>query len=153
MEETNLLLLPQSEKTDTGDLHNLEPHTGNITLCFSATTETGDEDFVVLIDKVEATVILPVTLVLAHNGFQRGKRTHGDESSDLFAVLDQLHTNTLADSRVGLLGFYTNFLQNDSLGMGRTSRRRGLVDVTERTLLVAFIGLFTVQSTSSRERK
>jgi hypothetical protein len=36
-----LLLLPESEKGDTGDLHNLETDTRNITLGFTLTTETG----------------------------------------------------------------------------------------------------------------
>ena len=53
-----LLLLPQSRETDTGDLDNLETHTGNITLGLALTTETGEEDFVVLVDEVEAAVIL-----------------------------------------------------------------------------------------------
>jgi hypothetical protein len=55
---TNLLLLPQSKKTNTGDLHNLETHTGNITLRLSSATEAGNEDFVILIDEVEATIVL-----------------------------------------------------------------------------------------------
>jgi hypothetical protein len=55
---TYLLLLPQREKTDTGHLHDLEADTGNITLCLAAATETGDEDFVVFVDKVEATIVL-----------------------------------------------------------------------------------------------
>lgn len=35
----------------------LEPHTGNITLGLALATETGEEDLVVLIDEVQATVI------------------------------------------------------------------------------------------------
>jgi hypothetical protein len=54
----NLLLLPQREETDTRYLHNLETYTGDITLCLTTATETGDKDFVVLIDEVEATVVL-----------------------------------------------------------------------------------------------
>ena len=54
----HLLLLPESEETDTRDLDDLETDTGNITLGLAATTETRDEDFVVLIDKVQATIVL-----------------------------------------------------------------------------------------------
>ena len=55
---TYLLLLPQSEKADTGDLDDLEADTGNITLGLTAATETGDEDLVVLVDEVQATIVL-----------------------------------------------------------------------------------------------
>ena len=56
--ETHLLLLPQGEKADTRDLDDLEADTGNITLGLAATTETRDEDFVVLINEVQATIVL-----------------------------------------------------------------------------------------------
>lgn len=52
-----LLLLPQSEQTDAGNLDDLEADTGNVTLGLALATETGDEDFVVLVDEVEATVV------------------------------------------------------------------------------------------------
>ena len=53
-----LLLLPEEgRETHTRDLHDLETHTGNITLGLTLTTETGKEDFVVLIDEVQATVV------------------------------------------------------------------------------------------------
>jgi hypothetical protein len=32
-------------------------HTGNITLGLALTTETGEEDFVVLVDEVQATIV------------------------------------------------------------------------------------------------
>jgi len=35
----------------------LETHTGNITLRLALATETGEEDLVVLIDKVQATIV------------------------------------------------------------------------------------------------
>lgn len=52
-----LLLLPQGEQTDTRDLDNLETDTGDITLGLALATETGQEDLVVLVDEVEATVV------------------------------------------------------------------------------------------------
>lgn len=52
-----LLLLPQSEQTDTRDLDDLETDTGNITLGLALTTETGQENLVVLVDEVQATVV------------------------------------------------------------------------------------------------
>lgn len=52
-----LLLLPQGQQTDTGHLDDLESHTGNITLGLALATETGQEDLVVLVNEVQATVI------------------------------------------------------------------------------------------------
>lgn len=56
--KTNLLLLPQCEQADARDLDDLEAHTGNITLGLTTTTEARDENLVVLVDKVKATVVL-----------------------------------------------------------------------------------------------
>jgi hypothetical protein len=55
---SHLLLLPQRKETDTRDLDDLEADTGDITLGLTAATETGDEDLVVLVDEVQATIIL-----------------------------------------------------------------------------------------------
>ena len=57
-DDTYLLLLPQSKKADTGHLDDLEADTRNITLGLATTTEARDEHLVVLVDKVQATVIL-----------------------------------------------------------------------------------------------
>lgn len=55
---THLLLLPQSEETNTRDLHDLESDTRNITLSLAASAEARDKDFVIFVDEVEATIIL-----------------------------------------------------------------------------------------------
>jgi len=52
-----LLLLPQSEQTDTGNLDDLETNTGDITLCLALATESSEQDLVVLVDKVQTTVV------------------------------------------------------------------------------------------------
>ena len=63
---THLLLFPERKKTNTRYLHNLEADTGNITLGLTATTKTRNEDFVVLVDEVEATIILLSNPISAH---------------------------------------------------------------------------------------
>lgn len=58
--QTYLLFFPQCKKTDTRNFDDLEADTRDITLGLSATTETRDEDFIVLVDEVQATIILRV---------------------------------------------------------------------------------------------
>lgn len=52
-----LLLLPQSQQTDAGNLDDLESHTRNITLRLALATETSQKDFVVLVHEVQAAVV------------------------------------------------------------------------------------------------
>jgi hypothetical protein len=66
------------------------------------------------------------------------------ESGDLLAVLDELDTDTLANGRVGLLGLDTDLLEDDTLGVRRATKGRGLVGGSEKTLLVVEIGPATL---------
>ena len=116
------LLLEQGEETHTRDLHDLETHTGDITLRLTLAAETRDKHLVVLVHVVKATVV-------------------GHEGRHLLAVLDQLHTHTLADGRVGLLSLDTDLLKNNALGVRGTTSRRGLVEVAERALLEVSVTL------------
>ena len=62
---TNLLLFPQREQTHTGHLHDLESYTRNITLGLARATETRNQNLIVLIDKIEATVVLWGAIVVS----------------------------------------------------------------------------------------
>ena len=93
-----LLLAEESVEGNIRDLDDLETDTGKITDGVTTTAETGDEDFVVLIDKVKATITR-------------------DEGSDLLSVLDELDTDALTNGRVGLLGLNTDLLDNNALGV------------------------------------
>jgi len=113
---TYLFLLPQCEETNARHLHNLKAHTRNITFGFTTTTKTRNEDFVVFVNKVQATVILAPQKRSA-TWVRRTRRTYRHEGRDFFAVLNELYTDTLADGGVGLLGLDTDFLKDDALCM------------------------------------
>ena len=72
---------------------------------------------------------------------ERWDDTHRYESGHLLAVLDELHTDALADSGVGLLGLNANLLKHDSLCVRGTSSGRGLVNVAKGPLLVRLVRL------------
>lgn len=90
---TFLLFLVQGKKGNVSNLDNLKPYSGNITNGVTLTTESCNQNFIVLFNAVETTV-------------------PGYERRDLLSVLDQLYPNTLPDSRVRLLGFNTTVKQD-----------------------------------------
>jgi hypothetical protein len=92
----------ESPETDAGDLDDLETNTGNISLGLTLTTESRDEDLVVLINVCEGTV-------------------PWDEGGDLLSVLDQLDSDGLTNGRVRLLSLNTKTLNNNTLGVGSSS--------------------------------
>merc|ERR1719270_200140 len=83
-------------------------------------SKTADQHLIVLLDKVQATVV-------------------GDEGGDLLAVLDELHPNALPDGRVRLLSLNTDLLENDSLSVRSSSEGIGLPSCSQVSLLVVLV--------------
>lgn len=110
----------EGPETNSSDLDDLETNAGNISLGLTLTTETRDEDLVVLVDVGKGTV-------------------PRYEGSDLLSVLDEMHTHGLTDGRVGLLSLNTKALDDDTLSVGSSSKRVGLQGSTEVSLLEILI--------------
>ena len=133
-----LLATEKGEKRGLGDADNLrngdrelksgylETNSGNITDSVTRTTETGNEDFILrekwMRSESEATYVLinEVKTTITRN-----------EGSDLLAVLDQLATNGLTNSGVGLLGL------NTTMNIGRLSSGAYIFSVTIPLAMVA----------------
>ena len=86
----------------------------------SLTSETGNQHFVVLVDKVQETV-------------------SGDEGGNLLSVLDELDADALANGRVGLLGLDSHALHHDSLGVRGGSHGLGLLRGQQMRLVVLLV--------------
>lgn len=67
------------------DTH-LEPDSGNVTNGVALSTKTSDQDFVIFLNIVEATI-------------------PRNERGNFLAILDQLNTNALSNSGIRLLSF------------------------------------------------
>ena len=80
-------------------------------------------------------------------------KTYRNEGGDLLAVLDELHTDTLADGRVGLLGLNADLLEHDALRVGRSTSGGRLVDVAQGALFVRLVRLQVCQKISNRPRE
>merc|ERR1711926_56450 len=116
-----LLAGEEGVEGDVGHLDNLEPDSGDVADGVALPAEPGDQDLVVLLHKVQATVL-------------------GHEGGDLLAVLDQLDADALADGRVGLLGLDADLFENDSLGVRGTAEGVGLPPGAQMGLLVVLVG-------------
>ena len=95
MDRLLLLSEPEGKKTATSYLNNLETNSGNITLSVSRTTETGNEDFVVFINKGHTTITRYV-------------------GSNSLVVFLELNSNAFTNGGVGLLGFNCNLFYNNT---------------------------------------
>ena len=111
---------PQGEQGGASDLLNLESHTWNITDGVTLTTEASNEHLVVLINEAHSTVA-------------------GDVASNSLVVLFELHSDAFTNSRVGLLGFNTDLLDDDAGGL-RCAREGLLPAGSSVALSVRLIG-------------
>ena len=114
---------------DLTHLADLKSDSGNITNSVTLTSETADQHLIVLLDKVQATVI-------------------GDEGGDLLAVLDQLHTNALPDSGVGLLGLNADLLEDNSLWKRFVIQKKARIEVKkiDDLLIQCAVGIVNIIS-------
>lgn len=164
-----LLALVEGDERDTRDLDDLEADTWNISDGVSGTTESSNENLVLLfccfvceLQRTEKKRRRRGALddqkcsCLMHKREKKGIEREGvatnvilnegeatvtgDESGDLLSVLDELNTDALADSRVRLLGLNTELLKDDSLGVGGSREGVGLPDRSKVSLLVFLVG-------------
>ena len=99
-----LLSEPEGEETGSSDLDDLETDTGTITDGMTRSTESSDEDFVVLIDERHTSI-------------------SGDVGRDSLVVLSELDSDAFTDSRVRLLGLNTDLLDDDTSGVRSSGER------------------------------
>ena len=97
-----LLSEPEGEETGSSNLDDLETDTGKITDGMAGSTESSDEDFVVLIDERHTSI-------------------SGDVSGDSLVVLSELNSDALTDGGVRLLGLNTDLLDDDTSGVRSSS--------------------------------
>merc|ERR1712179_89277 len=115
------LALEESKEGDTGNFDDLKSDTWDITDGVARSTESGDPNFVVFFDVVQRTIIW-------------------DESGDPFTVLDELDSNAFSNSRVWLFSFDSDFLDDDSFGVGAASEGVGFQGGSQMSFLVVKIG-------------
>ena len=85
--------------TASGDLNKLESDSWQITNGVTRSTETGDKDLIVFINQGHTTILWYV-------------------SGDSLVVLLKLDSDTLSNSRVWLLGFNGNLLDDNTSSVG-----------------------------------
>ncbi|CAH6785708.1 Gm5148 [Phodopus roborovskii] len=93
-------------------------------------TKPSNQNFIVFLNEVQAAII-------------------GHESCDLLAVLDELHPDTLPDSRIWLFGFNPYFFQHNPFCMRGTSERVGLQGCAQVGFLVLFVMPLLVPSVAA----
>ncbi|KAL6093252.1 hypothetical protein STEG23_017888, partial [Scotinomys teguina] len=95
----------KGQKGHVSYFNNLKADSRNIDYSMTFLTESSNQNSIVFLSEVQAATI-------------------GHESCDLLAVCNELHPDTLPDSRIGLFGFNPYFFQHNSLCI--PSKRTGL---------------------------
>ena len=115
-----LLVEPKSEERGTSDLDNLKTYSWQISNGMSGTTESSNEHLVVIINETHATISWHV-------------------ASNFLVVLFELNSHALTHGGVGLLGFNTDLLDDDTGSVRRSSE--WLLPLSSLvSFLVSFIG-------------
>ena len=104
MDRLLLLSLPESSEATSSDFNNLKSDSWKITHSVTRSTETGNEDFVVLINERHTSILW-------------------DVGCDSLVVLLKLDSNALSNSRVWLLSFNCDLLDDNSGSVGSLGER------------------------------
>ena len=121
-----LLLEPQSVERHTGNLDDLESDSWQITHGVTGTTESSNENLVVLVDEGHTTVTR-------------------NEASNSFVVLLELNSHALSHGGVGLLGLDSDLLNDDTGGV-----RSALEGLSPLGDLMSFVEIVIGPSTQSK---
>ena len=111
---------PKSEERGASDLDNLKTHSWQISDGMSGTTESSNENFVVIVNETHTTILWHV-------------------ASNFLVVLFELNSHALTHGRVRLLSFDSDLLDDDS-GSVRGSSEWLLPLSSLVSFLVTFIG-------------
>merc|ERR1712142_1006691 len=114
------LFLEQRQERNICHFDDFESDAGNISDGVTGSTESGDQDFIVLFNVVQTTVL-------------------GYESRDFLSIFDELHSHAFPDGRVGLLSLDADFLQNDAFDVRSPAERIGFQGRTGMSFLVVFV--------------
>ena len=95
---------PKCTDAGVGNLDEFKTHTWQITDGVTGTTETSNEDLIILITEAHSTIL-------------------GHVGSNSLVVLLELDSNALTHGRVGLLSLDTDFVDDDSSSVRATSER------------------------------
>ena len=94
---------PECADAGVGNLDEFKTHTWQITDGVTGTTETSNEYLIILITEAHSTIL-------------------GHVGSNSLVVLLELDSNALTHGRVGLLSLDTDFVDDDSGGVGTSCK-------------------------------